>query len=168
MIEDKKYKRKKNVIQKGIVPMLSIKMVSEKYGFHPQTVRNWVNRDGLKSVKHGTGNKVFIRQDDVEAFIDTWYGDEPRMLWMAHHCVWLGCEEISEIDLTIHAKPDHLPEGWEHLVLSKGWQDDKVMASRDFGGWLCPKHHAELLSLLKKDEGEEPDTDTAPEKGENE
>ena len=148
--------------------MMTVKNVAEKYGFSEHTVYNWINRDGLKHIRNGQGSKILIKRADVEAFIDAWYGDAPRMLWMAHHCVWLGCQEFPEIDLTIQAQPDYLPEGWEHLVLSKGWQDDKVMASRDFGGWLCPKHYAELLGLLKKDESKEQDADTAPEKGENE
>lgn len=66
-------RRKKNMIQGQKVPMLSVKRISDKYGFHPNTVRSWVNRDGLKAVKHGPGNKLFIRQDDVEDFINTWY-----------------------------------------------------------------------------------------------
>ena len=73
MVDDKKYKRKRNVIQKGNAPMLSVKMISEKYHFHPQTIRNWVNRDHLRHVTHGPGGKVFIKQDDVEAFIKQWY-----------------------------------------------------------------------------------------------
>jgi len=167
MIDDKKYKRKKNVIQKGNVPMLSIKMVSERYGFHPQTVRNWVNRDGLKFVKHGQGDKVFIRQDDVEAFIDTWY-PEPGIIGMAFSCKWLGCKEHVFIDYTVNGRPDYLPDGWQRLIISNNLLADKVMSAPHVSGYFCPKHYAELLSLLKKDEGEDPDTNTAPEKGENE
>ncbi|MBT3363110.1 MAG: helix-turn-helix domain-containing protein [Chloroflexi bacterium] len=66
-------KRKKNMIQRQKVSMLSVKQISDKYDFHVNTVRSWVNRDGLRAVKHGPGGKLFIRQDDVEAFIGTWY-----------------------------------------------------------------------------------------------
>ena len=67
------YRRKKNVIQRGAVPMLSVNRISNKYGFHPNTIRSWVNRDGLRAVKHGPGGKLFLRQDDVEAFLNKWY-----------------------------------------------------------------------------------------------
>jgi hypothetical protein len=154
MTEDKKYKRKKNVIQKGNVPMLSIKMISEKYHFHPQTIRNWVNRDGLKSVKHGQGDKVFIRQDDVEDFIYTWYGT-PGIIGMAFPCKWLGCEEHVFIDYTVTGCLDYLPDGWQRLIISKNLLADKVMSAPHVSGYLCPKHYEELLSLLKKDEVEE-------------
>ena len=69
----RKYTRKKNVLTARAIPMLSVKQISEKYGFHSNTVRNWVNRDGLKAVKHGPGGKMFIRQGDVETFIKEWY-----------------------------------------------------------------------------------------------
>jgi hypothetical protein len=72
MISGKKYRRKQ-IFKKGKVPMLSVTQISEKYGFHPHTVRAWVNRDGLKHVKHGPGGKVFIRQTDVENFMKMWY-----------------------------------------------------------------------------------------------
>jgi len=73
MADPKKYIRKKNVVRQKGISMLSVKRISEKYGFHPNTVRNWVNRDGLRHVKHGPGGKIFIRQDYVEAFIKEWY-----------------------------------------------------------------------------------------------
>lgn len=66
-------KRKKNVIKGTSVPMLSVQQICEMYGFHPNTVRAWVNRDGLKAEKHGPGGKLFFRQDDVEEFVNTWY-----------------------------------------------------------------------------------------------
>jgi hypothetical protein len=72
----RKYIRKKNVIRTRAIPMLSVKRISEKYGFHPNTVRSWVTRDGLRHVRHGPGAKIFIRQDDVEAFIKEWYETE--------------------------------------------------------------------------------------------
>jgi excisionase family DNA binding protein len=166
-LNSRNYKKKKipELDHEKYLKMMTIKNVAEKYGFSEHTVYNWVSRDGLKHIRNGQGSKILIKQADVEAFIDAWYGDEPRMMWMAHGCIWLGCEEFSEIDLTIQAKPDYLPDGWEHLVISKGWLADKVMPAAHVSGWLCPKHYAELLNLLKKDEVEEPDKDTAPGKG---
>jgi len=76
MGEDKKYRRKKNLVTKRGVPMLSVQLISEKYDFHPNTVRAWVTRDGLRHVRHGPGGKIFIRQDDVERFIKYWYPED--------------------------------------------------------------------------------------------
>ncbi len=73
MVKDKRYTRKKNVVPGRVVRMLSVRAISKKYDFHPNTVRAWVTRDGLKHVRHGRGGKIFIRQDDVEAFIKEWY-----------------------------------------------------------------------------------------------
>ena len=73
LAKNKKYVRKKNIIQRHGVPMLSVKRISDRYGFHPHTVRSWVTRDRLKHVRHGPGGKIFIRQDYVEAFIKEWY-----------------------------------------------------------------------------------------------
>ena len=73
MVKGKKYARKKNVIRGQSVPMLSVNQISKKYDFHPHTIRAWVRRDGLHAEKHGPGGKIFIRQDDVEAFIQEWY-----------------------------------------------------------------------------------------------
>ena len=70
---DSKYRRKKNVMPGRAVRMLSVKRISEKYNFHPNTIRSWVTRDGLRHVRHGPGAKIFIRQDDVEAFLKEWY-----------------------------------------------------------------------------------------------
>ena len=69
----RKHTRKRNVLKARATPMLSVRLISQRYGFHPHTVRAWVNRDGLKAVKHGPGGKMFIRQDDVEEFIKGWY-----------------------------------------------------------------------------------------------
>jgi len=74
--EDKQYRRKKNVIAKRGVPMLSVKLISERYDFHPNTIRAWVTRDGLRHTRHGPGGKIFVRQDDVERFIKFWYSED--------------------------------------------------------------------------------------------
>lgn len=55
------------------VTMLSVRQIAKRYGFHPNTVYNWVNRDGLPAVRHGPGGKILVRQDQVEAFIKQWY-----------------------------------------------------------------------------------------------
>ena len=73
MAKGKKYIRKKNVIRESAIPMLSVDQISKKYDFHPHTIRSWVNRDSLRADRHGPGRKIFIRQDDVEAFIKEWY-----------------------------------------------------------------------------------------------
>ena len=73
MAKGRKYTRKKNVMRGRAIPMLSVRRIGEKYSFHPHTIRAWVNRDRLRHVKHGPGGKIFIRQDDVEAFIKEWY-----------------------------------------------------------------------------------------------
>jgi len=78
MAKDKRYTRKKNVMPGRAVRMLSVKRISEKYDFHPNTVRAWVTRDGLRHVRHGRGGKIFVRQDDVERFIRQWYEEEEQ------------------------------------------------------------------------------------------
>ena len=150
--ESRNYKRKKN-IKSDDTKMMSINRVAEKYGFSLHTVYNWVNRDGLKHVRHGPGGKIVIKQSDVEAFIDRWYGPDVGngIIMMDIPCRWSECEERVQIDFTEKGHPDHLPEGWERLVLSKGFLVDKVMPESNFDGWLCDKHYKELLNLLKKD-----------------
>lgn len=73
MKESQKYRRKKNIVLKGGQPLLSVQDISEKYHFDSQTVRNWINRDGLKHEGGGHGKKFFISQKVVEAFIKKWY-----------------------------------------------------------------------------------------------
>jgi len=72
-VKHTEYRRKKNIIRRRAIPMLSVKRISEKYGFHPNTVRSWVTRDGLRHKRHGPGGKIFVRQDDVEVFMKEWY-----------------------------------------------------------------------------------------------
>ena len=52
---------------------LSVKEISERYNFHPNTVRAWANRDGLRHVRRGPGGKLYIREGHVRRFIRTWY-----------------------------------------------------------------------------------------------
>ncbi|MFC2069104.1 helix-turn-helix domain-containing protein [Chloroflexota bacterium] len=74
----KKYIRKKNVIKDRAVLMFSVVDISNKHGFHPHTIRAWVNRDGLRAEKHGPGSKIFIRQDDLDDFLKEWYELETK------------------------------------------------------------------------------------------
>ena len=76
MTDEKRYRRKKNIVAKRGVPLLSVESISAKYDFHPNTVRAWVTRDGLRHIRHGPGRKIFIRQDDVEQFIKFWYPED--------------------------------------------------------------------------------------------
>ena len=73
MTDEKRYRRKRNILAKRGIPLLSVKSISERYGFHPNTIRAWVTRDGIRHIRYGPGAKIFIRQDDVERFIKFWY-----------------------------------------------------------------------------------------------
>jgi len=73
---EKRYRRKRNIIVKGRVAMLSVESISAQYGFHPNTIYKWVARDGLRCVRQGPGKKIFIRQDYVDRFIKLWYPED--------------------------------------------------------------------------------------------
>ena len=66
-------RRRKNVVPPSTVKILSVREIADTYGFHENTVRRWVNEDGLKSVKYGPGNKMFIAKKDVDKFIRRYY-----------------------------------------------------------------------------------------------
>ena len=53
--------------------LLSVKEISEKYDFHPNTVRAWVHRDGLHHYRKGPGGKMLIRENDLLEFLAKWY-----------------------------------------------------------------------------------------------
>jgi len=59
-------------------------------------------------------------------------------------CGWVGCQE----SLAVKGSPEYLPEGWQRLVVTKGFKAKNLLPA-DVDGWLCPKHYKELLSLLK-------------------
>lgn len=80
MTDEKRYRRKKNIVVKRGVPLLSVKSISERYDFHPNTVRAWVTRDGIRHIRYGPGGKIFIREDDVERFIKLWYTEDENEL----------------------------------------------------------------------------------------
>ena len=67
------YPQKRNVAKNNYDDLLSIKQVSEKYGVHPNTVYNWVHRDKLMHAHDGPGNKIFLRQNEVESFLRRYY-----------------------------------------------------------------------------------------------
>ena len=69
----RKYKRKRNIVTGKVIHLLSVERISELYDFHPNTIRSWVNHDGLRHTKHGPGGKIYIRQEDVERHIKLWY-----------------------------------------------------------------------------------------------
>ena len=73
MKNNQRNSRKKKVVPKRGVPLLSVKGISAAYDFHPNTVRRWVKEDGLRHVRRGRGGKILIRKDDAERFIQQWY-----------------------------------------------------------------------------------------------
>ncbi len=75
MINTAKIRRRKNVIPPVDTRMLSVQDVVNKYGFHENTIRRWVNRDGLKCLRYGPGNKMFFTKKDLDKFIKKWYSD---------------------------------------------------------------------------------------------
>jgi len=55
------------------IKLHSVKDISEKYQFHPNTVRSWIHRDGLRCYRKGPGGKILIREDDLNDFLDEFY-----------------------------------------------------------------------------------------------
>jgi len=58
------------------IPFRSVTEISQRYGFHPNTVRAWVHRDGLRCYRKGSGGKILIREDYLLTFLDKFYGPE--------------------------------------------------------------------------------------------
>ena len=67
------FRCKRNITKKRGISWLTVDQISEQYHFHPNTVRNWVNRDGLRCVRHGKGGKIFIQKEVLEDFLRQWY-----------------------------------------------------------------------------------------------
>lgn len=63
-------RKRKNPIR---VRLLSVDEISEQYDFHPNTVRSWIHRDGLRHYRKGPGGKILIREDDLNRFFDEFY-----------------------------------------------------------------------------------------------
>jgi len=60
-------------IRRNPANLLSVTQVSEKFDFHPNTVRAWISRDGLRCYRKGPLGKIFLREDDVVDFIANHY-----------------------------------------------------------------------------------------------
>ena len=71
--EIKNIRKRKNVVPESTIRMLSVRDIAAKYGFHENTVRRWVRDDGLRCIRYGSGNKIFIAKKDVENFVGKWY-----------------------------------------------------------------------------------------------
>jgi excisionase family DNA binding protein len=53
--------------------LLSVREIARRYRFHENTVRRWVSEDGLRSVRYGPGNKIYIAEKDIEEFLKKFY-----------------------------------------------------------------------------------------------
>lgn len=74
MASRKEHRRRKNRrISSNDKSFLSVSEISKRYKFHPNTVRAWVSRDGLRHVRRGPGGKIYIREGHVKKFIENWY-----------------------------------------------------------------------------------------------
>lgn len=56
-----------------LIRVYSVEEISDQFDFHPNTVRRWVHRDGLRHYKKGPGGKILIREDDLNEFFDKYY-----------------------------------------------------------------------------------------------
>ena len=61
-------KRRKNAIR-----LYSVKEISQLYEFHPNTIRLWIRRDGLRHYRKGRGGKIYVRDDDLKDFFAKFY-----------------------------------------------------------------------------------------------
>ena len=61
-------KRRKNPIR-----LYSVNEIRELFNFHPNTVRLWIHRDGLRYYRKGPGGKIYIREDDLKDFFAKFY-----------------------------------------------------------------------------------------------
>ena len=61
-------KRRKNPIR-----LYSVNETSELFDFHPNTVRLWIQRDGLRCHRKGRGDKIWINEDDLKDFFAKFY-----------------------------------------------------------------------------------------------
>jgi excisionase family DNA binding protein len=56
-----------------LIRLLSVDEISRLYHFHPNTIRLWIHRDGLRNYRKGPGGKILIREDDLAEFFDKFY-----------------------------------------------------------------------------------------------
>jgi len=60
------------------IRLYSVREIGNEYDFHPNTVRLWVHRDGLRHYRKGPGGKILIREDDLKNFFDEFYEPQPH------------------------------------------------------------------------------------------
>lgn len=56
-----------------LIRVYSVEEISNQYDFHPNTIRSWTRKDGLRYYRKGPGGKILIREDDLNAFFDRLY-----------------------------------------------------------------------------------------------
>ena len=63
-------KRRKNPIR-----LYSVSEISQLFGFHANTIRLWIHRDGLRHYRkgRGPGGAIYIREDDLKDFLAKFY-----------------------------------------------------------------------------------------------
>ena len=70
---EKRPRQRKNVVPRSAITMLSVREIARRYGFHENTIRRWVTEDGLKSIRYGPGNKIYIAEKDADNFYRKYY-----------------------------------------------------------------------------------------------
>lgn len=63
-------KRRRNPIR-----LYSVTEIGQLFGFHPNTIRLWIHRDGLRHYRkgRGPGGTIYIREDDLKDFLAKFY-----------------------------------------------------------------------------------------------
>ena len=72
MDELERPRQRRNVIPRSTIKMLSVREIAHRFGFHENTIRSWI-RDGLKCVRYGPGNKIYVAEKEVEKFYKKYY-----------------------------------------------------------------------------------------------
>ena len=54
---------------------LNIREISEHLDVHPNTIRNWIRRDGLRAYKFGKTGEVRVHISDLRSFLRRFYWD---------------------------------------------------------------------------------------------
>jgi excisionase family DNA binding protein len=73
MNEEIRPRKRKNVVPRSAIKMLSVREIAKRYDFHENTVRNWVAEGELRFIRYGPGGKIFIAEKDVEKYIRKYY-----------------------------------------------------------------------------------------------
>ena len=58
--------------------VITIEEVTEKYGFHPNTITSWL-KQGLRHYREGRGRKVYIFVSDLQGYLDEHYAKKRPM-----------------------------------------------------------------------------------------